>query len=265
MVSRTPKAGETRLFTGNDQTDNVLAAGVVGLGVGIGGVLLTQAFLDSQKPRCKRDTDVMGRILGLGGGDYRDCEPKYRPGRPHHHPGGYREPAYRPQRPYRPHHGYREPEYHRPSSYRPSSYQKPHREEYRPVSSYKEPHREEYRPVSSYKEPHRDDYRRPVSSSYREPHRDEYRPVPHRDDYRRPSSSYKQPHRHEDDDYTTRRPIAVYRPTTTRRPPYYDDFDRQRNDDSPFRGRTTAVSEDGEPDKKKPEESNTGKVRFVDE
>ena len=44
----------TRLFTNDQNTNNAIASGLLGVGVGIGGVLLTQAFLESQeKERCK--------------------------------------------------------------------------------------------------------------------------------------------------------------------------------------------------------------------
>ena len=149
---------DARLFTGNEQNDNVLAAGVVGLGLGVGGVLLTQAVLDADKPkRCRRDLDAMGKLLGLGGG--RDCY--YPPPRPHG--GGYREPAYRPQRPhrpnyrpqrpnYRPQRPYRpEPDYHRPEPayHRPEpAYHRPEPDYHRPRPDYHRPH---YRPTSSYR------------------------------------------------------------------------------------------------------------------
>lgn len=139
---------DARLFTGNEQNDNVLAAGVVGLGLGVGGVLLTQAVLDADKPkRCKRDLDAMGRLLGLGGGG-RDCY--YPPPRPHHG-GGYRphRPNYRPQRPYRPYRPepdyYRpEPDYHRPEP----AYHRPEPEYHRPRPDYNRPN---YRPTSNYR------------------------------------------------------------------------------------------------------------------
>jgi hypothetical protein len=261
------KAGDdtqTRIFTGNTQNDNVLAAGVVGLGIGVGGVLLTQAFLDSQKPKCKRD---LAKMFGLGGGQNYDCGPSYRPPRPH---GGYREP----HRPYRPSSGYQEP--HRP--HRPSS---GYREPYRPSHGYEEPHR----PSSGYREPHR------PSSGYREPHRPSsgYR-EPHRPSsgYREPASSYREPyrkpHREEYREPTIYRPTtdkpAVYH-TTTYRAPYYDDYHGPRKTSSginPFEGRSLA--HEGEADKEKAigeprgaksllddgkEESNSsGKIRFED-
>ncbi len=43
-----------RLFTNDANTNNAIGAGLIGVGLGVGGVLLTQAFLDSQeKERCR--------------------------------------------------------------------------------------------------------------------------------------------------------------------------------------------------------------------
>ena len=45
----------TRLFTNDANTNNAIASGLLGVGLGVGGVLLTQAFLDAQKEkeRCR--------------------------------------------------------------------------------------------------------------------------------------------------------------------------------------------------------------------
>ena len=147
---------EGRIFTGNQQNDNVVAAGIVGLGLGVGGVLLTQAVLDADKgKRCKRDLDAMGRLLGLGGGD-RDCY--YPPGDGYHH----RDPAYRPHRPnYRPVRPHR-PAYHRPEP----DYHRPRPDYHRPRPDYHRPRPDYHRPRPDYDRPSRPQHYRP-SSSYR--------------------------------------------------------------------------------------------------
>ena len=211
----------TKLFTGNEQNDNVLAAGLLGLGVGVGGVLLTQAVLD--KPDCRYKRFDMG---GLFGGN-KDCNkrPSYppRPRPPYHGGGGYREPHH--DRPYRPPPHYEEP--HRP--YRP------HREPYRPSRPYKEPYRPQ-RPYDHYEEPQRP--YRPTKRPYRDPYRESYREpsTPYREPstpYREPSTPYKNPK----PNYAQ---PAVYRPPSSNHnsgSPYYPD--------RPIRGRTADIdSED---------------------
>lgn len=183
----------TKIITGNEQTDNVIAAGVVGLGVGVGGVLLAQHLLN--KPDCRYRRFDMG---GLFGGNT-DCNrrPTYpsRPRPPYHGGGGYREPNYdRPYRPYRPPSSYEEP--HRP--YRP------YREPYRPARPYKEPYRPQRPYDDSYHRPqYQEAYRpnRPSQNSYREPHRPE-RP------YREPHTPYRNPKPNNE------KP-AVYRPSSS--------------------------------------------------
>jgi len=258
----------TKIFTGNEQNDNVLAAGAVGLGVGIGGVLLAQAIFD--KPNCRRRR--FGDLGGLFGGN-KDCNraPAYpsRPRPPHHGGGGYREP--RPDRPYRP-----------PPSYydAPQRPYRPYQEPYRPTRPYKEPYRPQ-RPYDnsyhspSYEEPHRPyrttkrPYREPSrpAQSYREPHRpaQQYRePARPAQQYREPATSYQNPK----PDY--QKP-AVYRPPASHHEsasPYYPD--------RPIRGRTGAVEDSNnevdkeEKTKKLTNESNntgevlSGRVRFLD-
>merc|ERR1712038_2172728 len=197
----------TKIFTGNEQNDNVLAAGLLGLGVGVGGVILAQAVLD--KPDCRYKRFDMG---GLFGGD-KDCNrrPAYPQRPPYHGGGGYREPHH--DRPYRPPSHYEEP--HRP--YRP------HREPYRPSRPYKEPYRPQrpQRPYDSYEEPHRP--YRPTQRPYRDPYRETYREPS--TPYKTPKPNYSQP--------------AVYRPPSSHHDsgsPYYPD--------RPIRGRTADINSD---------------------
>jgi len=178
----------TKLFTGNEQNDNVLAAGLLGLGVGVGGVILAQAVLD--KPDCRYKRFDMG---GLFGGN-KDCNrrPSYPPRPPYHGGGGYREPHH--GRPYRPPPHYEEP-------------QRPYREPYRPSRPYKEPYRPQ-RPYDHYEEPQRP--YRPTKRPYRDPYREPYREPS--TPYRNPKPHYAQP--------------AVYRPPSSNHnsgSPYYPD------------------------------------------
>merc|ERR1712038_674765 len=203
----------TKIFTGNEQNDNVLAAGLLGLGLGVGGVVLAQAVLD--KPDCRYKRFDMG---GLFGGN-KDChkKPSY-PSRPSYQGGG----------------GYREPHHDRP--YRPPHHERPYRPSrpYRPARPYKEPYRSQ-RPYDDYDDYHRPAYQephrpyRPTQKPYREPYREPYR----HDTYREPDNSYKNPK-------PTYSKPAVYRPTNQHSSsPYYPD--------RPIRGRT--VDLDGEDSK----------------
>ena len=227
-----------------------MAAGAVGLGVGIGGVLLAQAIFD--KPNCRHK-----RFGDLFGGN-KDCnrKPAYpsRPRPPHYGGGGYREPyparpyrpppsyydePQRPYRPYRPSRPYKEP--YRPQRPYDDSYRRPSYEEpYRPYRPTKQPYREHSRPTQSYREPAR------PSNNYREP------ATP----YRNPKPDYQKP--------------AVYRP------PAHHDSASPYYPDRPIRGRTVSAEDNNdeldkeEKTKKLTNESNntgevlSGRVRFLD-
>ena len=132
----------TRLFTNDANTNNNIASGLLGVGLGVGGVLLVQAFQEAEenKKRCnpyyqqrqkRQDDPVMGRLFGLGGGNRppKPCPPRYPggpyPAPPHHHHGGpYRPPPnnYQQPQPY-PNQGYA-PNYPAPS-YPNSGYRQP--------------------------------------------------------------------------------------------------------------------------------------------
>ena len=152
-----------RLFGNDANANNNIASGLLGVGIGIGGVLLTQHILEQQKQkeRCycpppphgpyyhryKRDEGIMGRFLGLGGDNKypKPCPPcpqypPYRP--PPHHPApvhpqypvnqGY-APAYpqqnypAPAAPQYPQNNYPAPAPQYPNRYpsRPSGYSNP--------------------------------------------------------------------------------------------------------------------------------------------
>ena len=132
----------TRLFTNDANTNNNIASGLLGVGLGVGGVLLVQAFQEAEenKKRCnpyynlrhKRDDAVMGRLFGLGGGSNRPpkpCPPRYPAGpaypHPHQHGGPYRPPPnnYQQPQPYPSNQGYA-PNYPAPS-YPNSGYRQP--------------------------------------------------------------------------------------------------------------------------------------------
>ncbi len=62
-----------KILTGDSNTDNSIVSGVLGFGLGVGGVLIAQSFLESQNKggpcRHRRDTGVQPRFIGgLGGG-----------------------------------------------------------------------------------------------------------------------------------------------------------------------------------------------------
>ena len=105
--SKQPQKG--KILTGDANTDNSIVSGVLGFGLGVGGVLLAQSFLESQKNPCRhrRDTGVQPRFiggglggLGLGGGHHnKPCYPPPAPypGYPGYYPpppavGGYGPP-----------------------------------------------------------------------------------------------------------------------------------------------------------------------------
>lgn len=109
-----------KIFTGDANTDNSIASGVLGFGIGVGGVLLAQSLIEAQNPchRRRRDTPQPRFIGGLGGGaggglfgggHHKNCYP------PPYHPPAYPPPAYPP--PAYP------PQY--PPAYPPSSYGAP--------------------------------------------------------------------------------------------------------------------------------------------
>ena len=143
-----------RLFTNDANTNNNIASGLLGIGLGVGGVLLTQHILEQQKQkeRCycpppptgpyyrryKRDDGVMGRLFGIGESNRypKPCPPcpvypNHRPQGPYHPPPvhppypvnqGYAPaypqqnyPAPQPHRPQYPqHHKPQYPQQHRP-------------------------------------------------------------------------------------------------------------------------------------------------------
>ena len=169
----------TRLFTNDANTNNNVASGLLGLGLGVGGVLLVQAFQEAEenKKRCnpyynhrhKRDDAVMGRLFGLGGGGNRNpkpCPPRYPSGGPaypapyphHQHGGPYRPPPnnYQQPQPY-PNQGYA-PNYPAPSypnsGYRQPAPARPQQVNY-PTSAYNTPRQPApaapvYTPTPSY-------------------------------------------------------------------------------------------------------------------
>lgn len=251
----------TKIFSSNVEVDSAVTAGIVGLGVGVGGVLLAQHFLN--KPDCRYKRFDMG---GLFGGN-KDCNrrphphrPGYppRPRPPYHGGGGYGEPDY--DRPYRPSRPYKEP--HRP--------QRPYRPPYRPQRPYEEP----YRPQRPYREPYR------PSSGYREPSdysASSYRPPTHSSTYKEPprlEHHYETPYRKPKPDYEK---PAVYRPPSSS---HHETSNTYYPPQSPIRGRgldgedgktnfETDDVEDEESNKEDIEATDTGKllsgrVRFGD-
>ena len=102
-----------KTFTGDANTDNSIASGVLGFGIGVGGVLLAQTLIESQNPCHRRRRDAPqprfigglgggagggGLFGGLGGGHHKNCyPPPYPP--PAYPPPAYPPPAYPPQYP----------------------------------------------------------------------------------------------------------------------------------------------------------------------
>ena len=171
MINKDSKeAKKGRFFTGDAQTDNNLVSGAIGFGLGVGGALLAESFLNSQNPcRHRRDTDTGAtpRFLGALGGHQTPCYPQ-----PYPYPaGGYGAP---PPAPYNPPAQY-PPQYHR-DSYSPpsSSYGAPSSSYGAPSSNYGAPTSSYGAPSSSYGAP---------SSSYGAPS----------SSYGAPSSGYKAP------------------------------------------------------------------------
>jgi hypothetical protein len=210
----------TRLFTNDANTNNNVASGLLGLGVGVGGVLLAQAFLDSQKEkepchfRYRRDNDgVQGRFLGFGeNNNKRPCPPHHPPPYPSH--GGYNRPdPHYPPPAGRP--GYQHPQQYphaRPPYQSGSNYQ-PHNSGYKqPSSGYRQPSNEYRQPSSGYRQPS-DEYRQP-SDGYRQPSNGYRQPS---NGYRQSSDGYRQP-AHNKPQYTARPDSYVPAPT----PQYHD-------------------------------------------
>ena len=181
----------TRLFTNDANTNNAIASGLLGVGIGVGGVLLTQAFLDAKKDkeRCqqyynryKRDDAIMGRLFGLGGGNNypKPCPPPRRPHNPYPQPQQpYPHPQQSYPQPHRPPYHNPPPAYNYAPAYpqpapRPPTYPTHHNQGYRnpaptPAPVYNTPkpnyHRPEpYRPTPSYQQPSR-----PINSGYQNP------------------------------------------------------------------------------------------------
>merc|ERR1719362_2380963 len=168
----------TRLFTDDANTNNAIAGGLLGVGVGVGGVLLAQAFLDSQKEkeRCQpyhryKRGDFLGGLFGGGNGNNqypKPCPPRGQ--YPPHHQAPYRplqpRPPYHQPHPQPPYH---QPPYHPPQPQAP--YHPPPRPQY-PQQGYPAP---SY-PAQNYQQP------AVVSQGYKSP-----------SSYQTPRPNYQQP------------------------------------------------------------------------
>ncbi len=159
VVEANPVQG--RLFTNDANTNNNIASGLLGVGLGIGGVLLTQHILEQnkQKERCycpppphgpyhyryKRDDGIMGRFLGLGENKYpKACPPcpvypprhqaPYHPP-PHHHPAPARPqyPVNQGYAPAYPQQNYPAPQYPQQQNYPAPQYPQQNRYPSRPT------------------------------------------------------------------------------------------------------------------------------------